>query len=315
VSLNSEPTMPRYVWATPPARVHPWAQAPRPQMPPRSGSPVNTWAAPPMPGPWQQAPPQRTASTRHRWIPAAMAGFVAVLAVAAGLVATLASHTSAQTRASTTSPAIASVPSTQASGPAPAPTPLVREDALPALLLDVASVNAIMGTGDLAVNPTLTTDKLFIDTTDKPDCGGTWANANKGEYTGSAWQAVQTQYLREPARPRHEVYQSVVSFPTPQTAQDFVAKEAQRWPACSGAALTTTNPTIPAQTWWIASVGKDGDVVTAVSNREGSSGYTCQHAVTSRNNVVIDVDACGWDVTHQGTTIAQRVAEQISRTL
>ncbi|MGV7303183.1 sensor domain-containing protein, partial [Mycobacterium kansasii] len=73
--------------------------------------------------------------------------------------------------------------------------------ALSGLLLDPPTVNAIMGTRDLAVNPKLTTTKLYIDTTDKPECGGVWANANKTVYSGSAWQSVQTQYLVEPESP------------------------------------------------------------------------------------------------------------------
>ena len=56
-------------------------------------------------------------------------------------------------------------------------------------------------------------------------------------------------------------------------------------------------------------------MLTSVSDREGARGYRCQHGLTSRNNVVIDVEACGWDVTQQGATIAERIGEQISRTL
>jgi serine/threonine kinase PknH len=244
-----------------------------------------------------------------------MAVSVAVLAAAAGLVATLVAHQSHGTTNAVDRPATASGPSIPAAPTTRPPPPLVRDEALPALLLDVSAVNAVMGTGDLAVNPTLTSARLYIDTTDKPECGGVWANANKGVYAGSAGQAVQTQYLREPDNPRHEVYQSVVSFPTAATAREFVAKEAKHWPVCAGTALTTTIPTIPAQTWWIATVSQDGDVLTSVSNREGAGGYTCQHALTSRNNVVIDTEACGWDVTQQGSTIAHRITEQISRTL
>lgn len=314
MTVYTDPTTPASVWAARPPR------GPQQSTPPQYTVPVNSWARPPLPSrpttmpPWNQPPAPRTAATPHRWIPIAMALTLAVLAFAAILVTTVDSHQSAQTTSPTTSVANGPMPSPQAAPPEPAPPTLVHEETLPALLLDVATVDVIMGS-DLAVNPALTTDGLYIDTTDKPDCGGSWANANKDEYTGSGWQSVRTQYLREPNRPQHEVYQSVVSFPGPQAARDFVAKESRRWPSCTGTAVTTTNATTPAQTWWIASVSKDADMVTAVSNREGASGYTCQHTVTSRNNVVVDVVACGWDVTDQGTTIAQRVAEQITRTL
>jgi hypothetical protein len=238
-----------------------------------------------------------------------MAASVVVLAVAAGLVATLAGHAAHQ-------PTASDHPATASAAPvAPPPPPMVRDEALPALLLDTATINAVMSTRDLAVDPKLSIDRLYIDTTDKPDCGGVWANANKGVYAGSGWQAVQTQYLREPDRPQHEVYQSVVSFPTTAAAKDFVDNEASRWSVCRNTALTTTNPTIPPQTWFIAAVHHDGDVLTSVADREGSAGFTCQHALTARNNVVVDAVACGRDVMAQGSTIAGRIAEQIAKTL
>jgi hypothetical protein len=315
MSINSEPTMPGYLWAQRPVRVDAWAPSPQPQpwtaTPPRPGTPATSWAA--APPAWAYPMPPRPASPRRRWLPAGMAASVVVLAAAAALVATLASHSSHTPAAAVAdSPAAASGPTIPA---ASAPAPRVRDEALPVLLLDPSAVNAVMGTADLAVNPKLSIDRLYNDTTDKPECGGVWANANKDVYAGSAWQAVQTRYLREPDRPQHEVYESVVSFPTTAAAKDFVTAEATRWPVCRDTALTTTNPALPAQTWWIGAVSQDGDVLTSVANREGAAGYTCQHALTARSNVVIDTVACGWDVTQQGSTIAQRIAEQISRTL
>lgn len=316
MSIYSEPTMPGYLWAQRPVRVQTWAPSAPPQpwaaAPPHPGNPTQSCsgARPPMSPAWPQPMPP-AARVRHRWLPVAMAASVVVLAAAAGLVTTLASH-AAHTATATDHPATASA------SPAPAvppPPPLVRDESLPSLLLDTATINAVMSTRDLAVNPILTTDRLYVDTTDKPECGGVWANANKQAYAGSGWQAVQTQYLREPDRPHHEVYQSVISFPTTAAAKDYVAAEAKRWPVCRNVAATTTNPTLPAQTWFIASVGQTGDVLTSVANREGTAGYACQHALTARNNVVIDADACGWDVLQQGSTIAGRIAEQISRTL
>jgi hypothetical protein len=311
MSIYSEPTMPGYLWAPRPAGVDAWAPPPVPQpwtaAPPRPATPAPACAAAPPPA-WPQ--PRPPARPRHRWLPVGMAASVVVLAAAAGLVVTLTANSSP--KPTTDRPAAAPAP---AAPTPPPPPPLVRDAALPVLLLDASTVNAVMGTGELAVNPELTTDRLYNDTTDQPDCGGVWANANKQAYAGSGWQAVQTQYLREPNRPQHEVYESVVSFPTAAAAKDFVAKEASRWPLCTNTAATTTNPTLPPQTWWVGAVHHDGDDLTSMATREGTAGYACQHALTARNNVVIDAVACGRDVMQQGSTIAGRIAEQIAKTL
>lgn len=330
MSIDTTPTMPGYRWAAQnPAPVTAGRPAafppPRPAGPQRPAAPINAWAGPWMPGQpavapapvWPQPRPAGAASSSRKWIVAAIAVAGVVLALVAGLIATTRDGAD-KPRVGADRAATASAPSSQPSAvasPPPPAVPLVPDEALPSLLLDTPTVNAIMGTHDLAVNPKLTTTKLYIDTTDKPECGGVWANANKTVYSGSAWQSVQTQYLVEPDNPRHEVYQSVVSFPTAQTASDFVAKEGKRWPACNGTSITTTNADTPAQTWWIATVSQQGELLTSIANREGARGLSCQHALTARNNVVVDVEACGWDVAQQGTTIAQRIAEHISRTL
>jgi len=323
MSIDSTPTMPGHRWAHRPARVNPWGPAaalpqPWPVSPPPA-TPINSWAGPTMPGRPMPAPawapplPTRGDTSRRTWVPLGIGGLVITVAAVIGLVAvirgsdkpTAADHIATATgAASQPSPVLP-----------PPPPPAVPDEALPGLLLDPPTVNAIMGTRDLVVNPKLTTAKLYIDTTDMPECGGVWANANRNVYAGSGWDAAQTQYLREPDQPAHEVYQSVVGFPTAQTAKDFVAGEAKRWPLCNGKTITTTVPDTPAQSWWIGAVDQQGDLLTSVSKGEGGRGYSCQHALTARNNVVIDVEACGWDVAQQATTIAQRIGEQISRTL
>jgi hypothetical protein len=208
--------------------------------------------------------------------------------------------------------------------PMPAPAAGPRHRWVPIGIAATAAVLAatvgvvatvVMVSTDLVVNPKLTSTKLFIDTTDKPECGGVWANANRVAYTGSGWQAVQTQYLTEADKPSHEVFQSVVSFPSADAAKEFVRKEGQRWPQCTNTSLTTTNANVAPQTWVITGISQDDEVLTSVSKREGSGGYTCQHALTARNNVVVDAEACGWDIGQQGSTIAHRIAEQITRTL
>jgi hypothetical protein len=300
MSITSQPASPAYQWARPPVPSAVWATPAAPQ----------PWASAPLAPGWPQPMPAPAAGPRHRWVPIGIAATAAVLAATVGVVATVAHHSHGTADGHPVSAAAA--PSVAAP---PAAPPVVRDESLPALLLDTATVNAVMVSTDLVVNPKLTSTKLFIDTTDKPECGGVWANANRVAYTGSGWQAVQTQYLTEADKPSHEVFQSVVSFPSADAAKEFVRKEGQRWPQCTNTSLTTTNANVAPQTWVITGISQDDEVLTSVSKREGSGGYTCQHALTARNNVVVDAEACGWDIGQQGSTIAHRIAEQITRTL
>ncbi|MGE2818027.1 sensor domain-containing protein [Mycobacterium heidelbergense] len=330
MSIDTSRTMPLQRWVGRSAPVHPHnggvgSLPPRPASAPRYGAPMTSWARPPMrvqpplgPGPaWPAAPVRPRPTSQRTWLLLGAGVVVVVLALGVGLVALVAAGGSSKPREASAHSAAPSAPSAQPStvAPVPPPAPLLQPEALGSLLLDTASINSIMGTRELVVNPAGTTDKLYNDTTDKPECGGVWANANKFAYAGSGWQAVQTQYLREQDHPRHEVYQSVVSFPTAKAAKDFVATETKRWALCNGTSVTTTTPNTTPQSWWIATVSQQGDMLTSLANREGAQGLGCQHALTARNNVVVDVSTCGWDVTEQSSAIATKIAERISRTL
>jgi hypothetical protein len=297
MSITSQPASPGYQWAQPPVPSAVWA-APQP------------WAPALLAPGWPQPMSAPAAGPRRRWVPIAIAASAAVLAATVGVVATATHYSHGAADGHPVSAAAA--PSVAAP---PAAPPVVRDESLPALLLDTATVNAVMVSTNLVINPKLTSAKLFIDTTDKPECGGVWANANQVAYTGSGWQAVQTQYLTEADKPSHEVFQSVVSFPSADGAKEFVTKEGQRWTQCANTSLTTTNADLPPQTWAITGVSQGDEVLSSVSKREGSGGFTCQHALTARDNVVVDAEACGWDIGQQGSTIAHRIAEQITRTL
>jgi hypothetical protein len=143
-----------------------------------------------MPPTWPQPVPAPAARSRRRWL---LFGGTAVVVVVAALVVLVALTCAGgldRPRIGADRTATASGPSSRPAPTTPPPAPLVPDEALPGVLLDTPALNAIMGTRELVVNPTLTTAKLYIDTTDHPECGGVWANANKGVYEGSGWEGV-----------------------------------------------------------------------------------------------------------------------------
>jgi hypothetical protein len=236
------------------------------------------------------------------WV-AVPAALIVLLALAAGAAAIAGAPL-----AEFTHPGQAHAP-TAISRPA---APTVAPSALPGLLLDPAAINAIMGTTALEVEPVLTTTHLYDDTTDRPECGGVSANANKTVYAGSGWANVQSQHLLELATlDDHNVYQSVVSFTSAKAAADFVAAESDRWKLCKGTSITTTSQDLPPQLWWVDTVTDHGGLLAAISSPENSRGWGCEHALTARNNIVIDVEACDNNVLFQATKIATQIAQRV----
>lgn len=267
----------------------------------------NVWAAPSMTAPpvsgWPNSFGQPDTSRRVWALFGAAAATVIVVALIGVLVVLTGSAKDAGTAPGTTSTPRPSMSTAT-------PAPIVPVESLPGLLLDAGSVSTIMGSS-LAVDPAATSTRLYTDTTNRPECGGVWANANRDVYEGSGWVSVQNQSLHEPVSDfRHSVFQSVISFSSAEAAANFVAKEAKRWTQCAGGTIITTNPSRTPQIWRIASVRQRDGMLTALSMQQRAGGWRCQHALTASNNVVIDVEACGPNLIDQGAAIAGDIANR-----
>ncbi len=269
----------------------------------------NVWAAPPIAAPgspsvpgWPNSYGGQRDTTRRAWALCGVA--VAAMIVIASIVVVAVAAGSANDAG--TSPRTTSTPQPTAATPAP----IVPVGSLPGLLLDAGTVSTIMGS-NLTVNQAATSTRLYNDTTDRPECGGVWANANRDVYEGSGWVSVQSQSLREPIDDfRHLVFQSVISFSSAEAAANFVAKEAKRWPQCAGGTIIATSPSSTPQIWRITSVSTRDGVLTALPVQQRAGGWHCQRALTARNNVVVDVEACGPNLIDQGAAIARYIANR-----
>ncbi len=306
-------------WAPPPGPVGPMRPV-GPVGPVSAANPLpraagNVWAGPPMAAPPGPPPgPGRPNSvggqrdtSRRVWALFGAAAAVVIVVALIGVVVAVAGSA----KDPGTTPGTTSTPRPPMSSTAATPAPIVPVESLPGLLLDAGTVSTIMG-GNLAVNQAATSTRLYTDTTNRPECGGVWANANRDVYEGSGWVSAQNQTLREPVDNfRHIVFQSVISFSSAEAAANFVAKEAKSWPQCAGGTIITTNPNSTPQVWSIASVSQRDGVLTALSRQQRAGGWTCQHALTARNNVVIDVEACGPNLIDQGAAIAREIANQL----
>jgi serine/threonine-protein kinase len=55
-------------------------------------------------------------------------------------------------------------------------------------------------------------------------------------------------------------------------------------------------------------------MLSATKTQQNSKGWACQRALTAVNNVVIDTDACSYNLTDQRTTIARQIAAKVPTT-
>jgi hypothetical protein len=219
--------------------------------------------------------------------------------------------------------------STTATTTTTAAKPPLAQSALGSLLLTSAEVDAALGiTGSKTLEPftTLSNDNpadAFPKSYKFPDeCRYITGPAETAVYAGSGNTAVQGESdgtSRDPDTPG--VTQMLVLFPSAQQASAFftTSSSPQGWPACANRQDTASgDPQAPTITWKVGPVSStDGVLSTTDSMTASKDGQTmsesCQRALTARNNVVIDVEACRNDPGNVAVEVASQIAGKVDK--
>jgi hypothetical protein len=139
----------------------------------------------------------------------------------------------------------------------------------------------------------------------------------KDAYAGSSQTAARSQALDEfdfaaVDKNHSHVVQGVVLFPSAQAATTFVNASLQSWSACANRSFTLSIPNTEVQSWSTGEVTLTSGTLT--ETQHDIKGWVCQRALTARNNVVIDIVACGDNIAGQGVSIADQIAAKVPTT-
>jgi hypothetical protein len=205
-------------------------------------------------------------------------------------------------------PTKSTAPATPSAPVAPPQMRTISDNTLPTLLPDPAYVGQVMGAPGLEAIDKLSGPGMFTDVADPPQCVGAIIPADENAYAGSGSRATYVQALHDQSRTT--VFSAVTTFGTASSAQDLVAAQGPTWATCRSAPIVMDrdhgNPT----TWTVQDVSVHGGIVTA--RISAASGPTCQRALTSKNNVVIDVTACNANPSNEAVTIASAIANRVA---
>lgn len=197
----------------------------------------------------------------------------------------------------------------------PAPNPLE------AMLLSDAEINTVMGasdmktveSGDQAMKQSSTINVSAQDCMGTLYPGLTNTYQDSGEL-GLAWKTLQKPGgLPRAGESKNEfVDQDIAVFPL-NTDQPFtvVANEAGRWKACTGKTATVTYIDHRKYTWTINSPSGEAPKILQTYTQVGDPGYTCQRALSTVSNYVVDVKACGYNITDQANRIVDQIAADV----
>jgi serine/threonine kinase PknH len=75
--------------------------------------------------------------------------------------------------------------------------------------------------------------------------------------------------------------------------------------------VTVTNKD-KAYRWTFAQINGQPPKIAVMDTQEGADGWGCQRAMSVANNVIVDVNACGYKISNQGGQIADKIVANIS---
>lgn len=184
------------------------------------------------------------------------------------------------------------------------------------LLLTDQQVQGIIGAPDVvSTRPytgiTPSQGEMYSD----PGCAPAIWNTMFPVYDGSGYTGAVGRWVEEPGeRWTHHVDQAVVSFPSADAAARFVVRVEMLWQRCADVHLSTVEPPPAHKRIWytIGYPTITDDISTVVDYREGHEGLAEVRAITSRSNVVIDLDTEGFGMTaEQATALAKAIADKV----
>ncbi|QUR68493.1 serine/threonine-protein kinase PknH/PknJ [Mycobacterium spongiae] len=196
--------------------------------------------------------------------------------------------------------------------PTPPPKP-VAEERLSALLLGTAEINSVMGSSSMKPGKPITSMDASPVTLSAPECQGALYTTQDPVYAGSGYTGVSGLVSSEPGdNYDHWVNQAAVTFTSADKANAFLQTSLRTWKRCAGKTVTVTNKG-KTYRWTFSEVRGGPAAITVVDTQEGADGWECQRAMSAANNVIVEVNACGFHITNQAGEIAEKMVENVNQ--
>lgn len=192
----------------------------------------------------------------------------------------------------------------------PPPEPLAA-NRLSALLLSPSDINTVMGSSTMQPGKPITSTDSSSVTVSAPNCQGALYTTQDPVYTGTGYTSVNGLVSSEPGdNYDHWVNQAVVLFPSADKAKTFLQTSVETWKRCGGKTVTVTNKS-KTYRWTFAQVQGSPPKITLMDTQEGADGWECQRALSVANNVIVDINACGYRISDEGGQIADKIVTKI----
>ena len=176
---------------------------------------------------------------------------------------------------------------------------VVPDTELESLLVGVADISTVMGVPTLTPHPVTQVMNDDRNLLSNMNCLGVWQPDQAAIYgeqgTADGWRAIRQQVLRAPDSDdwSTSVAQSVVSYPSADAARRFFDESAERWTKCTNHHVNITLNDRALPRWLSGDLSRtENQLAMPIARGSGAQSRVCQHVLSVRSNVVIDVEAC-----------------------
>ena len=215
-----------------------------------------------------------------------------------------------QGRSSTSATSPPAVPSSVSSVPGP---PLVTAAQLPKLLLSIDDVKNAVNAPNLAkVEESATLIGTKGITATPPECLGAVFSSTAQAYRHSPFRGIFSRAITGQGQDGMDVLNETMStFENMSAATSLVDQLVGQWRGCAGKSVSLAGKgnTI---TLDVGQPVIDGTVMTLHNSLRGSlPGFSSDRAIVAKDNVVIDLDAQGFDMDDALKTIANQIEAKV----
>jgi serine/threonine-protein kinase len=171
------------------------------------------------------------------------------------------------------------------------------------VLLDADEIDNVMGTSGSEVEDEGSAPDDTVEA-NPPECHGLIYIAGEIEYASTNFTAMRWRIVGG-------VVEMVAQLPSVAKADEFIDEQTKAWEGCADVVITIKAKGNTSTTQERVTAVRARPHTVIASTVAVSSETPCQHVLQAVSNVILDVDACGNNVSDQAEAIASKLADRV----
>jgi hypothetical protein len=178
------------------------------------------------------------------------------------------------------------------------------------VLLDADEIDDVMGTSGSEVEDEGNAPDDTIEA-NPSECHGVVYIAGEIEYASTNFTAMRWRIVG--AENVGAVVEMVAQLPSVAKADEFIDEQTKAWKGCADVVINTKDKggTSTTQDRVTAVRARPHTVIASTLPLSSGMPWPCQHVLQAVSNVILDVSACGNNVSDQAEVIASKLADRV----